>query len=99
MVLTVVDYIERLNSIDVDLLTATVIDQNQEQIIKVNQENLDLGLNNQDRLVGTYTVATDRLADHLRLFDPARAPRKDKIAGSSYNLYWTGDLYEGIFIT
>ena len=88
MVLTVVDYIERLNSINVDLLTATVIDQNQEQIIKVNQDNLDLGLNNQDTLVGTYSVATDLLANNLRLFNPSKAPRKDKIAGSSYKEIW-----------
>lgn len=99
MAVTVLDYINKLKSINVDTITATVINQNTEQIIDINQKNLDVGLNSNDVLVGTYENVTGLIAQELQLLADPRAPKKDKLPGAEYNFYWTGRLYDGIFIT
>ncbi|MCB0743510.1 MAG: hypothetical protein KDC67_06375, partial [Ignavibacteriae bacterium] len=64
-------------------------------LVNLNIENLDKGLNVDNEIVGTYSRATDEIAEWEERM--GRAPRKSKIAGEPYNFDWSGDLKKGMF--
>jgi hypothetical protein len=85
-------YKKRLKSFSVENSIEKSIKKSSKEIIKLNVDNLDKGLNSNGAVVGTYSFFTIRYAKKFK-------PRKPKVVGSRYNFYWTGAFIKGIFLT
>jgi hypothetical protein len=98
MARNVLDYIKILKSIgsksSIDSIVSDVIQKNKSQIIDINLINLDSGLDNKDRIVGTYLPTTQARAE-----DALIKPNQSKIAGQPFNFDWTGQFINRIYIT
>ena len=89
---SVADIIDKLQGIDVDAVTEAIFNDHKEDLVNLNIENLDKGLNVDNEIVGTYSNLTEEIA---RISNPALP----KIAGQPYNFVWTGDLISNIFVS
>jgi len=90
---TVKDLLNKLKGVNITSLTATVIKENKNQIVQVNQIALDKGENYLGQTVGLYSKSTELISKE------SPTPNKPKIAGSPYNFDWSGNLLERMFIT
>ena len=90
----VIDMKRRLRSFNVEKQTEKSVKEGAWQIIELNKINLEQGLNRDGKLVGTYSPFTERWARTSK-----RKHNESKTAGSAFNLNWTGDFINGIFIT
>ena len=90
---TVKDLLKKLKGVNITSLTATVIKDNQNQIVQVNQIALDKGENYLGQTVGLYSKATELIAKENPI------PNQPKKAGQPYNFDWSGNLLERMFIT
>jgi len=61
-------------------------------LVDLNQIQLESGLNIRGEVIGTYSAATEQIADREGTVEP-------KNAGSAYNFQWTGELFAGMFVT
>ena len=85
--------LQKLQRIDVDSLTETIINENQKQIIELNIDNLAEGKDFHGDIVGTYSTLTAQIAA-----EGDNKPLLPKIAGQPYNFIWNGDLLPNIFV-
>jgi len=90
---TVKDLLNKLKGVNITSLTATVIKENKNQIVQVNQIALDKGENYLGQTVGLYSKATELISKE------SPTPNQPKKAGSPYNFDWSGNLLERMFIT
>ena len=90
---TVKDLLNKLKGVNITSLTATVIKENQNQIVQVNQIALDKGENYIGQTVGLYSKSTELISKQ------SPTPNQPKIAGQPYNFDWSGNLLERMFIT
>lgn len=89
--MNVLDYKNKLNSINVQSIVKDAVNKHSEQIVKVNQQELSQGKNFFGESVGVYSKATEDIAKKEN-------PRKPKKAGSPFNFEYTGELFDGMFI-
>jgi len=87
-------YKQRLRAFNVEKTVNSIVRKNKKEIIKLNKDNLDKGLNSEDLLVGSYSTYTQAWA-----FRKGKEANTLKIAGANYNFNWTGKFIKGIFIT
>tara|TARA_R110000796_G_scaffold19818_1_gene59380 strand:- start:374 stop:817 length:444 start_codon:yes stop_codon:yes gene_type:complete len=90
--MNVAQYNKRLKSFSVEGSIEKSIKKTSKEIIQLNVNNLDKGLNSNGAVVGTYSFFTIKYAKKFKA-------RKPKVVGSRYNFYWTGAFIKGIFIT
>jgi hypothetical protein len=90
---TVKELLNKLKGVNINSLTATVIKENQNQIVQVNQIALDKGENYLGQTVGLYSKSTELISKE------SPTPNQPKIAGQPYNFDWSGNLLERMFIT
>ncbi len=88
---TVKDLLNKLKGVNVSSLTATVIKENEKEIISVNQQELSQGRNFIGQIVGLYSKRTESLSKDSN-------PRRPKKAGQPYNFEDTGELFDRMFI-
>ena len=87
------DYKRRLRAFNVEKTTAKIIKNQQQEIIGINQDRLSFdGKNYEGKITGTYAIETQSAARISNAIRP-------KTSGSAYNFEWTGDFFNGMYLT
>ena len=90
---TVKDLLKKMKGVNLESLTATVVKDNEKEIIEVNQKELREGKNYIGQTVGLYAKSTELISKE------SPTPNQPKKAGQPYNFDWSGSLLEREFIT
>ena len=89
---TVKDLLNKLRRVDVPSLTKLVIKENTKEILDLNRNKMDKGLDVFNKTVGTYSLASEQFAKHNN-------PAKPKKFGKPYNFQDSLKLFDKMFLT
>lgn len=84
---------EKLTSLELLKGLGTIILEADDFVIFLQQKQLSDGLNSEGNLTGTYTAATQFIAEN---FEPK--PIKPKIEGQPFNFEYSGRFFKGMFL-
>ena len=89
--MNVLDYKNKLNSINVHSVVKGAVNKNTKVILDINRSEMNDGLDIFGKVVGQYSQASEEFAKHSN-------PSKPKKAGKNYNFQDTLKLFEGMLI-
>lgn len=86
------ELLNKLKGIDINSLTKLVIKENTKEILDLNRNKMDKGLDIFNKTVGTYSLASEQYAKHNK-------PAKPKKFGKPYNFQDSLNLFDKMFLT